>query len=114
MNLESASAQHRNVVISFAILLCFAMATGIGSGNEPGLLVVAVAWGLFIYHGVSVFLLSKCLDKNKFAWVVAAIITPMLFFIPSAVLIVSSNKIFKANGWKVRFYGGAYKITKVS
>lgn len=110
MNLEKASVQHRNVVISFVSLLSFAMANDMGSKTDFSPIVVASAWGLIIYHSISVFLLAKYLEKSKILWCIAAILSPILLFIPTFVLSISSNRVFKANGWKVKFYGGAKQI----
>lgn len=107
MNLEKASTQHRNVVLSFAALLTFSMANGVGSKENQEPIVIAIIWGLFIYHGVSIFLLGKHLDKNKVLWTISAILSPFLIFIPTVALIISANKTLKSSGWNVKFYGGA-------
>lgn len=107
MNLEKASTQHRNVVLSFSALLTFSIANGVGSKEPQEAIVIAIIWGLFIYHGVSVFLLGKHLDKNKILWTASAIASPFLIFIPTVALIISANNTFKSFGWNVKFYGGA-------
>lgn len=112
MNLEKASKNHRDIVISFACLLIFAKIAGISPGKENSAIVTGIAFAFFIWHGVSIFLLGKNLNKNKIIWAVIGIVTPVLAFIPSAVAIISSNKVFKANTWKVKFYGGAEPLYK--
>ena len=107
MNLEKASKNHLAIVSSFACLLVFAKLAGIAPNKENSAIVTIVAFAFFIWHGISIFFLAKNLDKNKFFWAALAIFSPTLLFIPSVVAIVSANKIFKKNGWKVKFYGGA-------
>ena len=80
MNLEAASLQHRNVVISFAALLSFAMGSGIGSSEEQGPIVLATFWVLTIFHGVSVFRLIRFSEPHKYAWAIFAFFSVALFF----------------------------------
>lgn len=112
MNLEKASIHHRNLVLSFATCFVFAQAIGAKSGKDYGeltLLLSIIVISLFLWHSISAFFLGKNLEKNKFLWAVTGFMSPFLIFIPSAFLIVSANKAFKANNWKVKFYGGAVR-----
>ncbi len=111
MNLAEASKYHQNMVTSFASIFAILNVFG-GLSDETqksviGWLFFVVLCILCVWHGVSIFKLGKSLGKNKVIWVVTSFVTPFFFFIPSALLMISANKTFKANGWKVRFYGGA-------
>jgi hypothetical protein len=109
MNLQNASKHHRNIVSSLAGLFCFAYIAGIEPGKTNNSIVVAIVIFVFIFQIISFFLLAKALDKNKILWTVSSILGPYLIFVPYLFLIFSANKVFKTNGWKVKFYGGAVK-----
>ncbi|MDD3603646.1 MAG: hypothetical protein PHD86_00470 [Kiritimatiellae bacterium] len=114
MNLKNASTHHRNIVMSFAALFAFAYFAGIRAGKEYNPAVIAVVFSFFLFQIVSFCLLARELDKNRILWTIAAILSPYLLFIPFLVLIISANKVFKANGWKVKYYGGAVYINTLS
>jgi hypothetical protein len=107
VNLEKASTQHRNVIVSFASLLLLGGAYANSQAVEPSILQVVIAWGFFIYHWSSLNLLAKHLNKNRILWTISSVLSPILIFIPSAICILKANKVFKDNAWKVLFYGGA-------
>jgi hypothetical protein len=106
MNLSNASKHHRNIVISFAVFFIFAFFFR-KALKEASLTMMVAGQGFFLFQIISFFLLAKALDKNKILWIVSAVLSPYLIFIPAVLLLVSANKSFKANGWKVSFFGGA-------
>lgn len=111
MNLELASYHHRNIVHSFSCIFVFSQLAGLSPGKENSAIVTAIAFALFAWHAIHIFMLGKHLEKNKVIWAFAGITSPCLF-ISTALVMVSANKIFKTNSWKVGFFGGAVRQEK--
>ena len=114
MNLQKAAKHHRNIIVSFLGIFAFVFFVGngieydeYGNATDINLGFALAGFSIFLFQVVSFVLLAKELDKNRFLWGITSFLSPYLFFIPFLVLILSANKTFKANGWKVRFLGGA-------
>lgn len=104
MNLEKASNCHGFIIIS---ILVYYLAFFLLSQSPDARAVIAlVAWVANIVLGYN---LASALDKDKFLWLALGIFGPLLLWIPHLLLINSANKLFKSNGMKIGFFGGARK-----
>lgn len=113
--LDVASPRHQHVVGSFAAVMTAGMYFDVGGIASQGTeaisqmnpIIYAIIWALAIYHGVSVFRLARCVKPDTYGLAILGLMSPMFFFLPSVITIISANKLFRQYGWKVHFYGGA-------
>ncbi|MEN1727143.1 MAG: hypothetical protein AAGJ52_01770 [Pseudomonadota bacterium] len=102
MNLEKASRYHRLLILS--VLIYIVAVVLFMSTPEVVYLVLAILWLANLYFTPQ---LALALKKSALIWFALALIGPFIIWIPQLLLLNSANKIFRAEGLKIGFLGGA-------
>ena len=66
-----------------------------------------VAIGLWLANLYFTPKLALALNKSGLVWFVMAIVGPVILWIPQLLLLNAANKLFRAEGLKIGFLGGA-------
>ena len=102
MNIDTASRYHRLLILS--VLVYFVTAIVFWASPE---IVFPVAIGLWLANLYFTPKLALALNKSGLVWFVMAIVGPVILWIPQLLLLNAANKLFRAEGLKIGFLGGA-------
>lgn len=102
MDIGSASKYHRYLIIT--VLAALISALFLRQFAEAQAVVLLCLWVLNVFF---CYKLASAIQKQAVLWAVLGLAGFFLLWIPQLLLINAANKLFKTQGLKIGFLGGA-------
>lgn len=107
MNLETASKYHRYIIVSILVaIISFYLLKEFP--NIRG----GIGISLWLFNVFCCYKLAESINKQAILWAFLGLLGFAIIWIPQLLLINAANKLFKAEGMKIGFLGGASKATQ--